>query len=154
MGDSAPYVSIHMLCSVPICAGMPIEGSPFVIEGYCLNEDEGSCSYPDSGKCSTEIPEVPAVTTDSPTMGPTLPPTFFPTLPPAAEPTAQPTVSIIIIFWKDILLFVRYKIISQNSHIHFSYPLIHVQLSPTRGPTPQPIIVLTPINDDDGDDDD
>ena len=52
-GDERVDVELHTSCSVPLYIGMPIEGSPFVIEGYCLNEEESSCVHSgDQGICS------------------------------------------------------------------------------------------------------
>ena len=52
-GDERVDVELHTSCSVPLYIGMPIEDSPFIIEGYCLNEDESSCIHSgDQGICS------------------------------------------------------------------------------------------------------
>lgn len=52
-GDERVDVELHTSCSVPLYIGMPIEDSPFIIEGYCLNEEESSCIHSgDQGICS------------------------------------------------------------------------------------------------------
>ena len=56
--------SIHTSCSVELYPGMIIEGSPFVIEGYCLDED--MCSHMDS-----DLHLCYASPTVSPTSAPT-----------------------------------------------------------------------------------
>jgi len=56
IGDSSPDTSIHASCSVDIYEGMRIGESPFILAGYCLENDnegvEGSCSFIDQPKCS------------------------------------------------------------------------------------------------------
>ena len=52
-GDERVDVELHTNCSVPLYIGMPIVGSPFIIEGYCFNAEESSCIYSsDQGICS------------------------------------------------------------------------------------------------------
>jgi len=56
IGDSSPDTFIHASCSVDIYEGMRIGESPFILAGYCLENDnegvEGSCSFIDQPKCS------------------------------------------------------------------------------------------------------
>ena len=49
-GDERVDVDINTACSVPLYAGMAIEDSPFVIEGYCLSKDKKSCIHNDKGQ--------------------------------------------------------------------------------------------------------
>jgi len=61
IGDSSPDTFIHASCSVDIYEGMRIGDSPFILAGYCLENDnesvDGSCSFIDQPKCSGYDPE-------------------------------------------------------------------------------------------------
>lgn len=46
-GDDTPDAVIHTSCSVALYVGMPIEKSPFLVEGYCMSGEVDSCFHLD-----------------------------------------------------------------------------------------------------------
>ena len=101
-GESDLY--IHASCSVPIYAGMILEGNVFEIEGYCISN--GECSHTTDPICPSpwtppQKKEVPP--TGFPSIKPTSGPTSASSLPtpptstPSRGPSSQPSVSFAVI---------------------------------------------------------
>ena len=99
--DGEPDLYIHSSCSVPLYAGMILEGNVFEIEGYCIGD--GQCSHTTDPICPSP-PWTPKSEEVLPTGFPSIKltsrpssaPSPSPSPTPSRRPSSQPSVSFIV----------------------------------------------------------
>ncbi|KAL9181990.1 hypothetical protein ACHAXT_012333 [Thalassiosira profunda] len=92
-GDKSADACVHTSCSDVLMAGTMIEGTPFIIEGYCVTDDPKTCQHVD-GPERVCVPDITRRPTPRPTPRPTDRPTDRPTTAkPTTSPTSNPTSS-------------------------------------------------------------